>query len=416
MRVKAGEVHPSREHLARLFWLRNIAIVAEILGVAAAVGLLGLQLPLLPVGLAILGWGLFNAFVGRRLARTRRVQLRELRLQLVVDVVQITVVLALTGGAANPFVSIYLIPIAVSAAILPRRDTWVFAGIAVAAYAFLLLGFDGVGHGDHDAVARSFHLHVIGMWVHFVLAAALVAGFVAGMSATVRRQQRMLAEARERALRDEQLVRLGALAASAAHEMGTPLGTMALMLDEVEDAADVTTRREVVEVLRRQIERCREALGNLSAAAGEVRVDDGDPMAADRFLEGFLARWREGHPDAEVDVRCSGRGEPPRVLAERTLEHALGNLLDNAVRAGGGRVEVVLEWQGDQVWIGIQDRGPGLAGFGGMEPGHGPAPEGSGLGLGLFLSRAIIERLGGRLRLQDRPGGGLITRVELPVV
>ncbi len=376
-----------------------------------------MRVPWGPLGITLLAWAVFNAYTARRL-RSKHPAITPwgLRIQIATDLVLVTVVLTLTGGATNPFVSIYLVPIAISAAILPRADTWIFAALAVGAYGLLIAVFQVGGHGAHADVAQTFHLHVIGMWIHFILAAGLVAGFVAGMSATVRRRERELAEARERALRDEQLVALGALAASTAHEMGSPLGTMALLLEDLEQECPGDAPRRTIQAMYRQIGRCREALGHLSTAAGGVRMDGGGRQRADHFLLSVLDRWRGLHPEARVRVRRHGDGDPPMVLAERTLAQAIASLLDNALRFGGPEIDVTLSWDAGQVILEIHDEGPGLAGFRETAPDEPTHPGRlQGLGIGLFLARAVIERLGGRLDLRDRPEGGLTSRVELPV-
>lgn len=407
------------DNLRRLFWLRNMAIAGQTAAVLAAWAWLRVPIPLAPVGVVIGVLVGINILTWWRLKVGGRVSEWILFGQLMADVLQFTTLLSLTGGAGNPFVSLYLVPLAIAATILPVTATWVLAVITVLCYSTLMLVFEPAPH-DHHSMLHDFNLHVVGMWMNFVISAGLVAFFVTAMGRSLRRHQRMLADAREQALRDEQLVALGTLAASTAHELGTPLATMALCVDEL--GADLDDPPEGVgeqlDLLKAQILRCKEALSVLSASAGSVRADGGGAMPLDGFLESLVAEWRRSRPGVELDSLIEGEKPAPRVMAERTLSQALTNILDNAADVSREDVSFYARWGAGRLTVVISDRGPGLPRQ--LERRVGKSPlvprsSGSGLGLGLFLSHGIIERLGGSVTLGERTGGGLETRVDLPL-
>jgi two-component system sensor histidine kinase RegB len=337
--------------------------------------------------------------------------------QLGIDVAAIAALLYFSGGATNPFAWLFLIPLMIAATVLPARSTWLIAGLATLCYSLLMRYYVPLGaHDNHLGHGDSFSQHVFGMWFGFVMSACLIAWFVAGMARSLRTRDRLLAEAREKALRDEQLVALGTLATGTAHELGTPLATMAVVTHELERAGfpDVTQRK--LRILREQIGRCKTALSTLSASAGEVRAEAGGLVPVQGFLETLLERWRRRHPDTQLAVTVTAGNPNTGIINEQTLVQALINLLDNAADASPRDLALLARWHDTGLEIEILDRGPGV-----MPPvtEQVDLPKSSdkefGLGLGLFLAHATVQRMGGDIRLVDREGGGTRTQIRLPL-
>ncbi len=246
-------------NLRRLFWLRAIAIAGQIAAVLGVHYGLGVALPIAPMLAVIVLLLMLDAFTWIRIERIERAERKgpvsdfELALQLLADIAALTALLYLSGGWTNPFVSLYLLPLAISAATLPALHTWSLAAVTIACYSALI-----AVHLPLPAGAAGFDLHVFGMWMTFVLSAFVLSWFVVGMAATLRERDHMLARAREDALRKEQIIALGTLATGAAHELGTPLSTMAVITGELE--RDSRNFEQDVRTLKGQIERCRPML------------------------------------------------------------------------------------------------------------------------------------------------------------
>ncbi len=415
----------TQRNLRRLAGLRAVSIAVQALLVVIALRGLHLDLPVLPLALILLGYSLWNGFTLWRARQPRPVSDNEFLLQLVVDALALTGVLYFTGGATNPFAWFYLLPLMIAATLLPKRRVWFMAALTITCYSLLMAfhvplvpaGGMAMGHMEHD---NGFSQHVFGMWFGFVLSAGLVSYFVTNMANTLRARERVLAEAREQALRDERLVALGTLAAGAAHELGTPLGTMALVVDDL--LLDHPAEREPelhaqLALLREQLDRSKQALSVISASAGEPRADGGDAEAADRYLQGLFEAWRVTRPGVDARLMLEGDGPAPRLLADHALDQALRNILNNAADASAQGVELHARWNARQLTIEVLDCGPGLDQAAASSAGKDLySSKAQGLGVGLFLAHAVIERLGGRISHRDRPHGGTCTCITLPTL
>ena len=407
-------------NLRDLFLLRNIAIVGQLAMIAFATYELGLELPLLPLGLVAAALGLWNLLTWLRLRDPRTVSQREFFTQVVVDVAALTGLLYFTGGATNPFAWVYLLPLMIVTINLPRRYAWAMAVIAIAAYSSLMawyvpLPLPGT-HMHHDS---GFSLHIFGMWFGFVLSAVLMVHFVSHMARNLRDRDRQLATAREKALRDERLIALGTLAAGAAHELGTPLGTMAILTKELLNDYPGETDPELhsqLEILQGQTQRCKDALSVISASSGIAQAVAGGPQELVAFLSDLVGQWRSHRPDIAVDLDIMQGTHGKLILVDETLRQAITNILDNAADASPDHVTFQARWDSCELLLRILDRGEGL--HPAVSDAIGEAQVSTkehGLGLGLFLAHGAIQRLGGQVQLFDRTGGGVCTEIRLPL-
>jgi len=400
--------------LRRLLLMRWFAVAGWLALLAAAHPLLDIELPLAPMLAIVALLAGFNLATRLRLAQGGAAADNELFAQFCVDITALTVLLFFSGGGANPLVSLYLPGIAIAAVLLPGRFVWCIVALSIAAYSVLVFWNIPLPVADAERATR---LHLAGMWLIFVASAALIAWFVARMAAAIRRRDLQLAAAREEALRNERVIALGSLAAGAAHELGTPLATMAILAGELGRNADLGAGvREDLALLREQVEHCKGILTSLAARAGQTRAEGGGSVALDRWLEQVVARWQQLRPHAVAAVSLHGTVAAPSIVGEATLEQALLNLFNNAADAGAGEVDIEAEWDKERLRLEVRDRGPGFDGKVLLAAGRAfVTTRAEGTGIGLFLAHAAVERLGGRIMLANREGGGAITRVELPL-
>lgn len=404
-------------NLRRLMVFRMVAILGEAVLITGAAFGLGVHLALGALyGIVVLHL-LFNLFTWWRMRNFGAVTSIEFFYQLCFDAFVLMALLYFAGGASNPFVSMLLLPLVVAAAILPRVHVWAMAGLVMIGYGALMFMYQpAMSHGDHGAMMDDFNWHVIGMWFGFLLGVAVVVFFVLRLAESLRERDKVLAEARERALRDEHLVELGTLAAGAAHELGTPLSTMAVLSKDLEQEylEDDPLLAKRLSILRQQVDRCKDTLGMISASSGQLRAESGGRIALDEFLNAIADTWRMRYPNASLAYQCDGSAPVPMIISEQGLSQALITFLDNAAESSPDSVEFTGNWSADHLNITIGDRGQGMPPeYKEMVGKVGFTTKPEGHGLGLLLAHSIVQRLGGEVEVVERDGGGTLIRIEL---
>jgi len=431
----------AKENLQWLFILRNLMIGGESLLLLISIDILKIPLHQEALWLTILAIGSVNLYTWIRLKTDLPVTEMEIFSQLALDVLAIASLLYLTGGATNPFTWIFLLPVILTAITLPHTYTWYMVILTTTLYTFLIpyhatlltvephLIHADMAHMTPDIHSQTdqefFNFHIFGMWFGFVCSAGLVAFFSLELSNTIKAGERTLAEAREQALQDERIIALGTLAASAAHDMGTPLGTMAIVAHELKNDTAPTSPTELHEkmsIMLDQINRCKQALSVMSASAGELRADSGHITAFTEYLDDVIMQWRSQQPGVKLNFIINP--EAPLnspILAELTLTHSLINILNNAAEVSPQEkgIDLCIHRCTLENFIGIQirDYGPGFPDKLINKIGKAPIENSNqGLGVGLFLAHSTIHRLGGTIEISNSPEGGACIDLFLPLV
>ncbi len=409
--------------LRRLIALRWFAVPAEL-----ALALLGQQwlgagtalAPVLAVCTAQLGLNLALIAYGRRPAAAAGEALwvaasdAQLLAQLLFDVAALTAIAYFAGGSTNPIVTLYLLWIAAGAAMLDARRAAGLAALSIGAYSVVNLVHTEVHIHDHE---KALQVHLVGMWVIFVFSAITICWSVLRLSAAVRRRDAQLAAAREAALRNERVVALGNLAAGAAHELGTPLTTLAVLAGELLREPQLPAAlRPDLELMLAQIQDCKRTITELAVQAGTTRAEGLSVLPVDEWVAQLVQRWRLQRPVIVPALRLAGTRPGPRIAADATLGQALLNLCNNAADASPDRVEIEARWDARSLQLQVLDRGAGIAGELQQRLGReAVSTRDDGLGMGLMLATAAVERCGGRLRIGARAGGGTVAEVRLPL-
>ncbi|MCW8933319.1 MAG: ATP-binding protein [Gammaproteobacteria bacterium] len=400
--------------------LRNFLITAAFLFIIYA-SFNELALPIFSISV-ILGALLFiNIMTGWWLYRKKPITDKILTLQLIIDVAAFTSVLYFTGGASNPFGWFYLVPIFIAATLLPGKAIWLITGLSMLGYTSLMFFYkpimDNSPHDMHMMPQNSgFHEHIIGMWLGYMVTAFLVAYVVARMANSLRDRDHDLAQARENALRDERLVALGTLAAGTAHELGTPLSTIAIIVKEMQDMKELESSSDYLKIIREQVDRCKSALTTLSQSAGEELITGGKMLTVQEYILEIIEQWQLQRPSTKLELTSDLNNINAQILAEQTMTQALINILNNAADASPDRIILIVEQQEEQITITVMDNGAGLDSMIQTHAGKQTyTSKDQGLGLGLFLAYASIERLGGKIYLSNRQQGGASVKVILPL-
>ncbi|MEM7436744.1 MAG: ATP-binding protein [Myxococcota bacterium] len=403
---------PSRatdaQWLARMRWG---AIAIEIVSIFVADRFLGLDFPRGPT------WALIGIGIASNLWLTL-MPTRWLGAFLVLDVALLSGLLVLSGGPTNPFSVMYVVYIAMSAVMLPARWTWSIAALCMLSFGGLFTQMPEEGGAMMHHGGENFQAHLYGMFVAFTLAALLIAYFVSRLSDALRERERALAEAEERTYRWGRLASIATLAAGAAHELGTPLGTIAVAANELKRRAmSVPEGDALVEdanLIREELERCRAVLDRMALAGGQHAGETPESLEVEELVAEVRRRLRR-----EQAERWETRVHTRELRAPR---EAILQLMENIARNGfdacdGGRVSLDVERRGGEVELRFADEGCGMepeVQRRAVDPFFTTKTTGERMGLGLFLARTLVDSLGGRLSIESKLDQGTTVRVFLP--
>lgn len=405
----------SADNMRQLVQLRWLAVAGQLVTILGVHFGLGIRLPLaLMLGLVGL-LALANLAIARVIPR-RPAGPIELGLALLLDISTLTAQLYLSGGAGNPFILLLLMQVVLGAILLEGRAVWLVMATATLSYAGLSV--------EHRpllfplGLAHRTALFALGAWLGFVLAAVLLVLFIGRISRNLRTRDSYLAQLRNRAAEEDSIVRMGLFASGAAHELGTPLATLSVILGDWRRDPKLNADGDLageIEVMLAEVERCKGIVTDILHSAGEPRDEALARMTACTFLEAIVDDWAPRHPSTPVTFACDTSGDK-EVIADPALRQALWSLLDNAAEASPGHVAIEVTTLGSDLLISVIDRGPGfsadqIASLG--EPYR--STKGAGHGVGLFLAANVARRLGGRLEARNRVGGGAEVRLLLSV-
>jgi len=396
--------------MRQLCHLRWLAVAVQALTLAMVAGPMGVALPVTLLALGPATLAAFNVYVGWRLRRGGDARDREVFAHILVDIAVLTWLISLGGGMENPFASLFIMPIALAILALPRGLMIITALVSVAGY-FASTRFGRPLPEVPGFAGGTFGLHMTGMLANFVVSTVVMLVFFSRMATAWRRSEQEVSRLRDRFTRNEGIVALATHAAAVAHELNTPLATLMLLVEEMTEDAQTPGQRQQAETLRSLVELCRDRVRALAAPAGP---DSPTPLTA--VLDDVIEQWRLVRPT--IDLRRSG-SIMDCVRVDPAVGHLLQALLNNAAdaseQAGEHRVDLHLESDSRGLRCRIRDYG---VGFDHAQP---PLPaelfrsgKPDGLGIGLALSHATVERLGGQLSMQSTGGRGVRVEFNLP--
>jgi len=417
-----GETAGQRNALL-LIQLRWLAVFGQAFTIVVSGLWFDLHLPLAPMFMVIGLLVLLNLLSLLRPRPNGEVRNADLMAGLLVDVGALTALLYFSGGATNPFVFLYLLQVALGAILLEAWSTWVLVALTCVAFAVLIEHHVPLSLQAGDP-AQLFTLHVWGMLVCFVLDIVLLVMFFGRINANLRKRDQRLADLRQRAAEEDHIVRMGLLASGAAHELGTPLATLSVILGDwrhLPEFRDHPERRQELDEMQSELKRCKNIVSGILLSAGEARGEATTLTTAARFLDALVADWRSQHPALELDYHVE---EPLDTVAYRrlpivsdtALRQVLFNVLENAREASPAWVGLSVRCDAETLQLTVRDRGPGFAPD--MLQHVGKPYQSSkgrpGSGLGLFLVTNVLRKLGGTVKAANAEAGGAVVTLSLP--
>jgi len=423
--LESSSATSNLENIRILNRVRLIAINAQLVLILFAVFYLDIKLPLLWLGGLIAIEVLFELYCVYLVKKGQSVSSIELSLHITIDSLIVAGLIYFTGGANNPFIYILLLSVALGSFMLAARYLLFITTLELSLYSLLNIYQRPLELGESSPLA-SFHLHLAGMWVNFILTVILISIFGLLTRRAMMKQEKRIQSMREKHLQDEQILGLGIMSASAAHELGTPLSTMAIIVDDLRHSDDTQDLVQDMTLLNEQIIKCKKIIGGLNDKSRHAKQqlieqqNDNEGIQSTNLIEQLnrtIENWLVYRPQIKVEQTIDDSILSKGLRISISLEQAITNLLDNAADASIENDKDIVEIsvyldEANSLIIDLLDFGSGI-----------PETKKSlgiqiqdtnkqdGLGWGVFLSNVSIERAGGRVQLLENKNGGTLTRI-----
>lgn len=401
-----------KQSFTALLWLRLIAIGVQLGLIALAHWALKYPIEFNLMLLVIAGEVIFTALSWLWHHKQSLNHALGLFVQLLADVLFLSALLYLSGGATNAFISLLLIPLALASVLLARQFVVMLTIIAISLYSLMLwLMPMHVIHGNMQG-------HFVGMWLNFLLSAVVVAIVVTQLASTLSARERAINHYREQQLKQEQMVALAIASAQVTHEIATPLATMQLLQEEL---AENYPDDEIIRQLNLQIKRCQHSVQSFRASASKATAQQAELVSLADFYQQVTEQIRLNHPDLDLTQNILAKQDYPYCVQSNViLLPAVLNLINNAVRASkqAGQQHIELTWQvkAKQLQLTIRDFGAGFSAKLLEKLGSAMVQSEQGLGMAVFLTHASLESLGGNLTLANHAQGGALVSLTLPLM
>jgi two-component system sensor histidine kinase RegB len=407
-----------RQNMLQLVQLRWLAVAGQLATILLTEFAFGIALPMAPMLSVLTALVLLNVASLTAVRRGSSITNVALLGALLLDVAGLSAQLFLSGGATNPFVSLFLLQVVLGSVLLDRWSSWALVVATSIAFAILTrfylpialpAGFD-----------RSlFALHIQGMWVCFALVAVLLVMFVTRINGNLRAQDAVLASIHRQAVEEEHIVRIGMLASGAAHELGTPLSSLSVILGDWRHTDAIAGDPELVrdvEDMQAEVQRCKAIVTGILLSSGDPRGEASAATTVRELFDRVVADWIAAR-DFQALRYQDQFGDDVPIASDVVLQQAVFNLLDNAAEVSPRGMDVLLSRNDDELILAVRDQGPGfpaeqLANLG--KPYNSSKVE-LGRGLGLFLVGNVARKLGGTLSAANMTSGGAEVTIRLPL-
>ena len=402
-------------HLIHLRWL---AVGGQIATILVATWGFGIQLPLFNMLAVMVCLIAFNIGSHLRWHEERVVSNRELFLAMLVDIASLTAQLYFTGGINNPFVFLFLLQVILSAVLLRAESTWLVVAITTLCLAFLSIVNKPLVW-PLNSTYKLADLYATGLVICFVLNAALLVIFITRIGRNLRAGDAALASLRQRAAEEEHIVRMGLLASGAAHELGTPLATMSVVLGDWKRMPQFSkdpAMLEEIEEIEGQLLRCKSIVSGILLSAGETRGESSSKTSLNEFFESLVEEWESSRP-AQYFEYTNSIDEEFTVAFDSTVKQMVFNVLDNALEVSPNWLRFEVSKNQEQLFLTVADQGPGFRADILEQVGtpYNSSKGRPGGGLGLFLVMNVARTLGGTLTVNNRKEGGAEVVIALPL-
>ncbi|PZO88115.1 MAG: histidine kinase [Micavibrio aeruginosavorus] len=411
------EEQANKKNLLQLVYLRIVAIAGQLVTVLSVQYGLGIPLPIEKMLAVIVFMAGLNFVTWMRYRRQKGITSRELFLELLLDVAALTTQLYLSGGASNPFISLFLLQVIIGAVLLRPVYAWAMFAVTFVCYLTLTYYSQGLMTAAHYHLGQYFNLHIHGMLISYVIAGFLLVLFLTRINANLKERDANLAKIARQSQEEDHIMRIGLLAAGAAHELGTPLTTISVILKDWQTLSVPESRdaqQQDINAMLGQVQRCKEIVSGILVSSGDVRGEAAKAISLKSFMDNTVHQWTALRQPQVLDYRCDISDMD--IASDKVLEQILFNVFDNALESSPEWIGIHVSQTSDIWTIAVEDRGKGFSAeaietFG--KP-YASEKDGHGRGLGLFLVVNTLRKLGGKVKAENTEQGAKVI-LEIPL-
>ena len=385
----------NQKNFSQLLYLRLIAIVAQVLTILFVNNFLKISLPIFSMMMVLLSLAIIS-FIGFLTYKNQAISNQRLFFEMLFDVLAFSVQIYFSGGISNPFISLFLLQVIIGAILLEPLYAWLIAIITIISYLFLSKNYQML-HAFHHHNQDIFDLHLYGMLISYVIAVILLLIFITKITKNLKEKDAQV-------LAQEQIVRMGLLSSSAAHQLGTPLNTILLIVDDLKK--DFSQNQDI-KIIESQVNRCKKIISNIVSYAGNPRLERASKTNARKTFDDLVKTWSENKNPPNLIYNFSG-DENLEIIFDDILRQTIFDIMDNALEASNDWVGIDVKINKNNLIITISDQGKGfdckvLENLGAIN-----FSTKNSSGIGLFLAINAIKRIGGKLEAVNLKHGAQV--------
>ena len=403
----------NRKNLLQLLCLRLIAIFGQVATILFAHYFLHIELPLTAMFSVAMFLTIVNCVSFYRYKSQKNISDKSLFIELLFDVTALTTQLYFSGGISNPFISLFLLQVIIGAILLRVIYAWLIAVLTIICYVWLSFNYQELHAFHHHESGEFFNLHLHGMLISYVFAAILLLIFVTKIIKNLKEGDQKINLLKRQSLEKEQVIRMGLLATGAAHELGTPLSTISVILGDWKKMNLKKDLLEDVEVIESQLLRCKKILSEILSSSGKARSEEARLAQVKEAFDDLIKEWSDSRKPQNLIYNFHGEIKK-EIILDNILSQAFFNIFDNALEESPDFVLVNIEAMETALTISIEDRGKGFSNEILKEIGKPNMTTKNSSGLGLFLALNILDRIGGKMEIKNISDGAKIT-VTIPL-
>ncbi|MBU6339353.1 MAG: HAMP domain-containing histidine kinase [Rickettsiales bacterium] len=394
----------NRKNLLQLIWLRFFASFGQVVAILSVNFYLEITLPLSAMFAVLVMLNIINCVSFYRYKSQKNISDKNLFIELLFDVIALAAQLYLSGGSANPFISLFLLQVIIAAVLLQEIYAWLIAAITTFFY-FILSFYSQESHAFHEQDHGNFlSLHLHGMLISYILSAILLLIFVTKINRNLKERDGELQE-------QQQIINIGLLASNAAHELSTPLSTIAVILNDLKNSKKDLV--EDVEIMESQVERCKNILSEILIIGDKARAKEARIIKAKQAFDDLISEWIKTRNPQNLIYNFFG-DEEKKIIFDDVLAKAFFNVFDNALQASPDFVEVNVTVKNNEIIVLVKDKGNGFEKNILKKIGQPNLTTKNSSGLGLFLTINALRKINSYLKAENLKEGAQVT-ITIPL-